>query len=157
MIKRFICFALLCLLFALFSLIVVFTFPRCASSPDRSVDISLSYTTDAIITPTELFHWDVVFVSSVNSKGIYYIVSQNPLILTPIDCLIKYILCRVDNIQTRLTTYAYYLDGELFVFQLKTEDKTLSTGHFTRVEDLTEQARDAIDYYLLMFSDMDKT
>lgn len=159
MIKRFICFAALLLLFAFFSLVVIFTLPRCASTPptpDRSVDISLSYTTDAMITPMELMRWEAVFVSSVNREGIYYIVSQNPLINTPVKCLVKYILCRVDNNRTRLTAYAYYMAGELFVFQLKTEDITLSTGHFTRVEDLSKEARDAINYYLLRFLDIDR-
>ncbi len=116
----------------------------------------LSYTTDSEITPYQLFKWLVVFRTSPNEVGIYYIVSANPLLHLPIDCPIKYILCLVDNTKQRLISYAYYLDGQLELYELRATDETLDSGHFTRVI-ISEHKRDVIDYYLLKFLDMDRT
>ena len=109
-----------------------------------------AYTTDAEITPYELFKWMVVYRTSPNELGIYYIVSENPLLRLPIVCPIKYILCLIDNTKQRLIGYAYYLDGQMELYELWATDATLDNGHFTRVT-ISAHKRDVIDYYLLKF------
>jgi len=125
-----------------------------AFSPPTSEHIEPFYTTDSEISPREIFEWMVVYITSPNEQGIYYIVSENPLLRLPIDCPIKYILCLIDNTKQRLVGYAYYLDGQLELYELWAKDRTLNSGHFTRVA-ISEHKRDVIDYYLLKFVDLD--
>lgn len=131
----------------------------CATIPDPAFSSPTpehieSYTTDAEISPREIFEWMVVYITSPNEQGIYYIVSENPLLRLPIDCPIKYILCLIDNTKQRLVGYAYYLDGRLELYELWAKDWTLNSGHFMR-SSVTERKRKVIDFYLLKFVDLD--
>jgi hypothetical protein len=95
-------------------------------------------------------------VSKQDEKGKFYLVSENPLLRTPIDCPIKYILCRVDYERGMLTGYAYYLDANLYIYELQADDETLSSGHFAQV-DVTFNKKQTIDHFLLKFLNMDRT
>jgi hypothetical protein len=126
--------------------------PPEVSKPPYTTEL---YTTDAEITPYELFKWEAIYISP-ETEGIYYIVSENPMLRGPIECAIEYILCRVNYERGKLTGYAYYQDAELFIFELQADDKTLSGGHFAEVE-ITFAKRRVIDYFLLKFLELDKT
>ena len=136
----------------------LFFLSSCATSPTPLPPPTpeISYTTDAEIAPLEVLKWEAVYFTPPNTKGIYYIVSENPLLRGPVKCDIKYILCQVDNIKMRLVGYAYYLDGKLHVYELQTEDETLNTGHFARIE-VDEIKRRLIEYFLLKFLEMGRT
>lgn len=112
------------------------------------------YTTDAEISPFELFTWEAVYTSKP-TMGVLYIVAENPLFRTPVDCLVEYVLERLDYERGKLTGYAYYIDAKLYVYELQPKDDTLSSGHFAQVE-VTEDKRKIIDYYLLKFLRMDR-
>jgi len=132
----------------------------CATIPDPLVTTAApkppepSYTTDSEISPLEIMKWDVVYRTSPNEMGIYYIVAENPLLRLPIVCPIKYILCLLDNTKQRLIGYAYYLDGQLELYELRATDKTLDSGHFA-CSPVIGHKREVIDFYLLKFLNLD--
>lgn len=138
------------------TLFFVFLF-SCATIPDPvSPPIpkpsGLFYTTDSEISPREIMTWDVIYRTSPNDLGIYYIVAANPLLRLPVYCPIKYILCLLDNTKQRLIGYAYYLDGQLELYELRAKDPSLDSGHFA-CSPATEHKREVIDFYLLKFLD----
>ena len=139
-------------------LLILLFLSACATSPPIKTEplLELAYTTDSEISPYDLFKWEAVYVSAQDKDGIFYIVSEHPLLRTPVDCPIKYILCQVIYEKGKLIGYAYYIGPDLEIYELQTMDFTLSSGHFARVE-VTEEKRKIIDYFLLRFLDMDRT
>ena len=101
------------------------------------------YTTDAHITPDELLQWPAVHVSLPNNEGLYAIVAENPFLRTPIDCQIKYIFCIVHYITSIMLGYSYYIEDELFVYELFDD-------HYSRVEAIPRKKK-TIDSYLFHF------